>query len=278
MPTVFCDLNFIVTAHQGIDIYKQRLLQLSRTGAVTFVLSPMHWAEAAEDRDPIRATAKADFMDSLKARWIYERRSVQGKEVAAVFFRFLGVDARPPQMLADLTDVVADLAGVRAERNSRDFVAHLRGVGPNHPLARSLQQAFDANQANGDRFRSGQLAFDFLRRMEKLNIGSLLPERTPAAAIISVNTKTDFLERCSLNNFPAVTVESLATYDAWRENRQMNRNNFMDQQHLVALPYVDFFLTDDAGLIALITRISQDLPFPIATVLRKADFDARFPG
>jgi len=69
----------------------------------------------------------------------------------------------------------------------------------------------------------------------------------------------------------------LATYDAWRENRHMNRNNFMDQQHLMALPYVDFFLTDDARLRALVGRISPRLPFSIATLLTKADFDARYP-
>src|SRR6266567_6798563 len=45
----------------------------------------------------------------------------------------------------------------------------------------------------------------------------------------------------------------------------MNRNNFMDQQHLMALPYVDFFLTDDTNLRAMIGRISPGLPFPIAT-------------
>ncbi len=58
----------------------------------------------------------------------------------------------------------------------------------------------------------------------------------------------------------------------------MNRNNFMDQQHLMALPYVDISLTDDARLTALIDRISPGLPFAIATVLTKADFDMRYPA
>jgi len=58
----------------------------------------------------------------------------------------------------------------------------------------------------------------------------------------------------------------------------MNRNNFMDQQHVMVLAYVDFFLTDDAKLRALIGRISPGLPFPIATPLTRADFDARYPA
>jgi hypothetical protein len=277
MPLVFCDLNFIVTAHQGPDAYKDHLRQLAADGTVTFVLSPMHWVEAAEDNDAARGAAKADFMDSLNAHWLYERRTIQRKEVAAAFFRFLQVPCDPPQMVATVGNVIADLAGRPAERNSRDFVAHLRGIGPNHPLEQSLQQAFDSNRVNGDRFRAGQLRSDFLRGMEKLYIQGLLPTQTPAGAVIDENSKRHLLDGSQLTDFPAFAVESLATYDSWRENRQMNRNNYMDQQHLMALPYVDFFLTDDARLGALIARISPDLPFPIATPLTKAEFDARYP-
>ena len=88
MPFIFCDLNFIITAHQKPDAYKRHLQQLAEAGTVTFVLSPFHWAEAAEEADPVRGAAKADFMDSLLARWIYERRAIQRKEATTVFFRF----------------------------------------------------------------------------------------------------------------------------------------------------------------------------------------------
>lgn len=277
MPFGFCDLNFIITAHQEPDAYKQHLRQLAGAGTVTFVLSPMHWAEAAEDANPVRGAAKADFMDSLLARWIFERRSVQRREVTAAFFRFLKIQA-VPQTIGSVVDVIADLAGVRAERTSRDFVAHLRGIGQNHPLEQSLRQAFDSNRVNGERFRAGKLSPDFLRRMEKRYIQGLLPAQTPAGIVIDGDSKRQFLDGSRLTDFPAFAVESLATYDSWRENRQMNRNNFMDQQHLMALPYVDFFLTDDARLRALVGRISPGLPFPIATLLTKADFDARYPA
>ncbi len=276
MPFVFCDLNFIISAHQESDAYKQHLQQLAGAGTVTFVLSPMHWVEAAEDADPVRGAAKADFMDSLLARWIYERRSVQRREATAAFFRFPKIPAEP-QVIGSVVDVIADLTGVQAERHSRDFVAHLRTIGQNHPLERSIQQAFDSNRVNGERFRAGRLDAEFIRNMEKRYVQGLLPTETPAGVIIDGDSKRRFLDGSRLTDFPAFAVESLATYDSWRENRQMNRNNFMDQQHLMALPYVDFFLTDDARLRALIGRISPGLPFSIATPLTKADFDARYP-
>ena len=277
MPFVFCDLNFIINAHQESNAYTQHLQQLAGAGTVTFVLSPMHWAEAAEDADPVRGTAKADFMDSLLARWIYERRSVQRREATAAFFSFLKIPA-VSQAIGSVIDVIADLTGVQAERHSRDFVAHLRTIRQNHPLEQSLQQAFDSNRLNGERFRAGELTPDFLRKTEKLYIQGLLPTETPAGVIIDGDSKRRFLDGSQLTDFPAFAVESLATYDGWRESRQMNRNNFMDQQHLMALPYVDFFLTDDVRLRALVGRISPRLPFSIATLLTKADFDARDPA
>jgi len=149
----------------------------------------MHWAEAAEDADAVRGAAKADFMDSLLARWICERRCVQRKEATAAFFRFLRVHADPPQMIGSIVDVIADLTGVQAERNSRGFIAHLRTIGQNHPLERNLQQALDTNRVNGDRFRAGQLDANFLRRIEKLYIEGLLPTQTPAGVVIDGDSK-----------------------------------------------------------------------------------------
>lgn len=278
MPTVFCDLNFIITAHEGPDSYKDHLRQLASAGTATFVLSSFHWVEAAEDTNLARGSAKADFMDSLMARWIYERRSLQQKEATASFYRFLGVQADQPQMIGSVADIIGDLAGVRADRHSRDVVAHLRTIGQNHPLEQSLRKAFESNQVNGERFRNGRFGADFMREMEKFYIKGLLPMRTPAGILIDNGSKRQFRDNSPLTDFPAFAVESLATYDSWRENRQMNRNNFMDQQHLMALPYVDLFLTDDAQLKALIGRISPGLPFPMATVLTKADFDTRYPA
>lgn len=277
VPSIFCDLNFIVTAHQGPDVYREHLRQLAAAGTVTFVLSPMHWVEAAEDNNAARGTAKADFMDSLQASWLYERRTIQRKEIAAVFLRFLGIPSDPPQMVTTVRDVIADLAGHPAERNSRDFVSHLRSIGPNHPLERSLRQAFESNQVNGGRFRAGQLTPAFLQRMERLYIQQLLPTQTPAGVVVDEDSKNRFLNAFQLTDFPAFALETKATHDSWREERQMNRNNFMDQQHMMALPYVEYFVTDDARLRGLIGRISAALPFPVAALLTKPEFDSRYP-
>jgi hypothetical protein len=278
MPLTFVDLNFIVTAHQGPEDYKEHIRQLGVSGAVTFVLSPMHWVDAADDADAARRASKGDFMDSINARWLYERRTIQRKEVADKFFTFANIPHAAPEMTGPLEEVIRDLVGVAAERHSRDFIDHLRGVGANHPLQTSLQAALESNQVNGERFRAGIIDRAFLGRMEKLYIQQLLPNQTPQGLLIDENTKQQFLAACTLTDFPAFAVESLATYDSWTQNRQMNRNNFIDQQHLMALPYVDLFITDDARLKALVGRIAPGLPFRVATMMTRAEFDAQYPA
>jgi hypothetical protein len=170
VPLVYCDHNFIVTSDQGPVTYKDHLRLLSATGAVTFVLSPFHWIETAEDTDAGRGEATADFMDSLGGQWLRERRNIQRKEVEAAFFRFAKIPIESPPMVVDVTDVIADLAGQPGDRPSRAFVAHLRGVGPDHPLKDSLSQALASNQENIANHQAGTFTPAFRRGVETLYV------------------------------------------------------------------------------------------------------------
>ncbi len=133
-PLAYCDNNFIVAAHDGPSEYKTHLSSLAPKGVVTLVLSPWHWREMATDADHARGTSMADFCDSLNAEWLYDRRSVQKKEVAAAFYRFAKVPSDAPVMTGDIGDIVLDMIGTRAHRKCRAFVEHLRQTVSDHPL------------------------------------------------------------------------------------------------------------------------------------------------
>jgi hypothetical protein len=277
VPLVYCDHNFIVTAGQGPESYKDYLRRLSIAGTVTFVLSPIHWVDMAEDADVGRSESTADFIDSLGSKWLRERRNIQRIEVEAVFFRFAKIPSETPMMVVNVSDVIADLAGKPGERPSRDFVTHLRGVGPDHPLKQSVQLAFDANQANTANHKNGCLKADILKKIESIYIQRLLPTRTPAGIVIDEGSKKEFLDQYKLTDFPALALETRATQDNWAEERPLGRNNFLDQQHVMALPYVDLFITNDRKLTNLIGKIVADAPFKCATVVTKEQFDASYP-
>jgi len=97
-PLAFCDLNFIVTAHQGADAYKDHLRQLAGS-------EPSHsccrlCTGLRQLRTLIRLVAQPRPTSWMvcKPAGFYKRRSVQGKETAAAFFRFLGIQGNPSQM------------------------------------------------------------------------------------------------------------------------------------------------------------------------------------
>jgi hypothetical protein len=133
-----------------------------------------------------------------------------------------------------------------------------------------------ANNKNIDLFRQGKLTSSLAGKVERLYVRQLLPERTPAGLVIDEGTKDNCVKQIELDNFPAVAIENRATRDNWKHKRRLSRNNFVDQQHIIALPYVDYFLTDDKKLRSLITRIGSNLPFHAAALMKKAEFDKSY--
>jgi hypothetical protein len=276
MPSlVYCDNNFVIEAHDGPEEYKAQLRSLSSKNEVKFVLSPWHWREMARG-DTARGNSLADFCDSLDPAWLHDRRTIQKKEVAYAFYRFANIQADPPVMVGDISEIIYDLVGTKAYRNCRVFVEHLRGIGPKHPIEVTFKSALRASQKNGWLFRAGKLTPKLLAYFERLYIQGLLPSTTPAGLILDEGTKREFLNSYTLTTCPATALESEITQDNWAFNRQLNQNNFLDQQHAMALPYVDLFITDDEKFSRLMTRAVNKMPFRAARVLMKTEFDERF--
>jgi hypothetical protein len=276
-PLAYCDNNFVIAAHDASQEYKIHLRELASSGKVKFVLSPWHWREMARDADHARGTSVADFCDSLDPVWLYDRRTIQKKEVSSAFFKFANLPTAQPAMLGDISDIIHDLAGTRAYRNSRSFVEHLRNIGSNHPMEKTFKNGFDANQKNTAEFLAGKLTPQFLAKIERLYIQGLMPATTPAGIAIDNSTKNAFLSSYKLTDLPATALETTITRENWALKRQLNQNNFLDQLHVMALPYVDLFITNDDKLSRLMKRAVAGMPFRTAEIVTKDEFDARFP-
>jgi hypothetical protein len=278
MPQLaYCDHNFVITAHDAPEQYKTHLRELASSGKVKFVLSPWHWREMARDADHERGESVADFCDSLGPAWLYERRTIQKKEVAAALYKFARIQAEAPVLIGDISEIIYDLVGTRAYRNCRSFVEHLWNIGPNHPMETTFKSAFEANQKNMEDFFAGKFPPQFLTKVEGLYIEGLLPTATPAGIAIDAGTKRAFLSSYKLTDLPATALESKITHENWTLRRQLNQNNFLDQLHVMALPYVDLLITNDDKLSRLMKRAVAGMPFRVAEVLTKNEFDARFP-
>jgi len=276
-PLVYCDQNFVAITHDGPEAYRTRVQELASAGTLTYVLSPWHWVDMAEDADVVRSASVADFIDSLGPAWLYERRNIQEKEVSRAFYGFIGLQIPPQPMIGNINNVLYELTGTAAYRDTRAFVAHIGTVGPDHPLRSNLRKAYATNQKNGVDFRSGKLTAQIQQDTERLYIQGLLPAATPSGVVIDAGTKNAFLNSYAVSDFPSIALEHFVTRDNWATGRQLGQNNFLDQQHIMALPYVDFFVTNDKGFKGLMRRAARSFPFRAAEVLTRDDFDARFP-
>jgi hypothetical protein len=236
----------------------------------------------ARDRDADRGLSVAAFADSLMPRWFFERRNVERQEVVEVFFDFLGLPQQRKSVIGSLPEAIADLTGTTLQiaRNYRDsaaFVRHMQALPDDHPINVNIRNNSEKQRLNGKAYRAGRITDEMLRCFDKIYIGGLLPDRTPAGLAIDRATKDRFLQHCSNSNFPSWAVEAAFSLDAWNTGRVLNDRAFRDSQHVVAIPYVEFFVTDDASLAGAIRRVVATLPFGTARIISQAEFDQRFP-
>jgi hypothetical protein len=278
---IYCDHNFIISAHAGPNDYKDHLVNLARDGTLSYVLSTWHWLEMARDRDRARGLSVAAFADYLTPRWFFERRNVQRREVEHRFFEFVELPHQQQPVMGNLAEAIADLTGASLGeasqyRDSRDFVLHMQTLGEDHPLQVNIRQNFEAHRQNGEGYRTGRITDEMVKCLDKICIGGLLPLQTPSGAAVDRNTKDEFLRSCNNNQFPSFAVEAAYSLDGWRTGRVLNDRAFRDSQHVVAIPYVEYFVTDDESFAAAIRRVAEQLPFLKAEVVTKAELDRRF--
>jgi hypothetical protein len=145
VPFVYCDHNFVVVAHDAGPTYQNHLRQLVSQNKLRFVLSTWHWLEMARDSNHSRGLSVAAFADSLSPAWLFERLTIQRREVEDEFFRsFLGITHTRLPRLGSLADVLADMTGASpgitgTYRDSRAFVAYLQTLPETHPMARAIE-------------------------------------------------------------------------------------------------------------------------------------------
>lgn len=142
----------------------------------------------------------------------------------------------------------------------------------------TFKKAFEANQKNTEDFLAGKLTPQFLTKVERLYVQGLLPATTPAGIAIDEATRRAFLSSYKLADFPATALETKITHENWAFKRHLNQNNFLDQLHIMALPYVDLFITNDNKLSRLMKRAVDGMPFRTGEVLTKDEFDPRVPA
>jgi hypothetical protein len=277
MPLVYLDYNFIATAHDSPGTYKKRLREAA--GRLTFVLSRWHHVEMARDEDEYRAYSVADFVDSLEPKWLYDRRSLHLRELKTQLFNSgIWYEIGPPmgtlrEMLADLRNTLPSPTPAQSANLVREF----RQLGKEHDVAKSLRKNYENQKENRQDYCNGTITpFDF-PRLDRAVIRGFMKEglspNTPSP--FDARLINEFSSTCKKELLRSIALEIAVSRDAWKNNRALSENEFIDLQHMIALPYVDVFVTDDCRLKKIVQRVVPRLPFRTAEITGKAEFDRR---
>lgn len=281
MPRAYCDHNFLINTFGETPPYQTRLRNSIEQRRIELVLSTWHWEEMARDANEARSLGLADYADSLQPLWLRERRNLQTNEVADALFRFIGAEYQIPPPFAALPEVVAAMVGVEPQiaanyTRSAPFVRHLRTPQGAAPLREAYDQVYRAQEFVRQAHRNQNFSRPIRRTVDRTLVQQLLPDRTPTGEKIDRRLKRKFLSQIRVNQLPSLAVEVALSDDARQLNRALPEREFRDRQHAIAIPYVDFLITDDGRLTNTIGRIAQRLTFPTATVINKTEFERRF--
>jgi hypothetical protein len=126
---VYLDQNALIglglKAQKDPYLYKRLYSKIER-GSLRTVVSSWHLIETAKSTNIDSATRLADFIDSLRPLWIYERRNLQKLDVQEDFFRFLKIEFTVTPRVTTKAAVIAALfeqpPSSKYDIPSRDFV------------------------------------------------------------------------------------------------------------------------------------------------------------
>lgn len=279
MPTVYLDLNFMISNHDLGERQAEALRGRFREHNVTPVVSPWHWVEISRDADPVRSVAVARFTDSLGPVWLQERRHLQKLEVQTRFLAEMGFQVAPVVAIGSRAEAIRSIIGdaEHADRvDSAAFVRHLRTQEGRAPLVTAFREQFAAQQALRKLYQRGQYTRGIKRQSKQRLIEQYLPATTSDGQRIDRRARRAFVAAVTISDFPTIAVEHFLSEDAIHLNRAVTENEFSDRQHALAIPYVDFFVTDDRRLRNTIERITPRLPFATARCLSMRQFDTQF--
>lgn len=245
-------------------------LQLFKNKQVRFVLSPSHWVEAARARALSTALQTAKAMEALGPLWIRERRSLQRREVSA------WLDGKPNNKeavdaICHSTSLVAnDLTGLHgaiALITCSKIVEHLHNDGSfRNTMLGAYKSNADSFAANVKHVASGKLTTEKEKEIWSTWISNIAME---------VGTRVSAQQAATVSRacFPATLAEFEIAKENWARAAQNPKMRLTPQRladvfHLVvALPYVDFVVSNDKAFRSFADMIRDRLPFKSAAAL-----------
>ena len=113
MPLTYLDQNALINIGRLArkPEFRKTLDAALESKSLEVVLSSWHLIETAHPDKRDAALELAEFIDSLRAHWLLERRDIAAIEVATDFFKYAEIEYAPPAIVTTRSAAFAALNG-----------------------------------------------------------------------------------------------------------------------------------------------------------------------
>jgi hypothetical protein len=219
--------------------------------SLSVVVSSWHLIETARTANLGNATELAEFIDSLKPGWLFERLNLQRLDIEEDFYRYLNIDFAVTQRITTRSAVIAKLShsedNPRFEIASAEFVR--QWVQQPQQLA-ILEETYKKNAATLVRLReltkAGKITDEVRKEVNDILLRVSVPTTTPAGLTMGHDVKINYLQQVKPETIPSIAIETAISEHEWISQGGLDGNTLIDKTHLIsALPHVDEIVSDD---------------------------------
>jgi hypothetical protein len=253
MPTTYLDQNALIgLGRKARDAeFRKKLDAALDSGALSVVLSLWHLVETAHTTKLENAIELAQFIESVRPAWLFERHDVLRMEIAEAFYGYAHIGYEPVSRISTFS---AMFAAMNRSADDPRFDIRLDSFVEqwwNHPdqmepLDAAYKNNVDALTGIRELKKQGRMTDEIKNQARRVLFEHTVPTRTPAGLDVGRAIREEYITRAKEDSIPTLAIEKSISEQEWDAQGGADRNTLIDKFHVIpALPYVDEIISDD---------------------------------
>jgi hypothetical protein len=283
MALTYLDQNALIGLGRKARVpdFRGKVDSALESGALSVVVSTWHLIETANSPRLEPAIELAEFIDSLRSAWLFERHDILLMEVADDFYTFAHIEHQSASRVATRSAVIAALNrtpdSARFNIPSAQFVAQWwKHRDQLHTLEAAYKHNAESLLGIRELKKQGKLTDDVLSKAIQTLLEHTVPTRTPAGLEVGHETRAKYIAQVKEEAIPTLAIEKAISEHEWDAQGGADRNTLIDKFHLIAaLPYVDEIVSDD-GFFHTIYPAAAKTGYVRAALIKNEEFLKRF--
>lgn len=283
MPTTYLDQNALIGLGRKARVaeFRKKLNDVLDSGALSVVLSLWHLVETAHTKRLENAVELAQFIESLRPAWLFEKHDVLRMEVADDFYRYAHLEYEAAPRISTFSAIFAALNrsadGPRFDIPRDRFVAQWW----NHPdqmqpLETAYKNNVEALLGIREMKKQGRMTDNIRNQARQVLLEHTVPTTTQAGLEIGREMRQEYIAHAKEDSIPSLAIEKAISEQEWDAQGGADRNTLIDKFHIIpALPYVDEVVSDDR-FFQSVYPATVKTGHVKALIVKNFDFLARF--